>query len=206
MSFISSLIFFIYWCKTQRERERERERERSICRYTYLCIHWFLLVCALPEIKHVTLMYQDDALTNWATWHLLFNFFEAVKKLFSNIHFCSKTCLLFKVYFSPLFLISQFFHPPPPLILHPLYFCISSLVIPLSTTFVNGHNSLLPVIYPWNREMNSLGLFSWLIWHYLVPLVSLTQRSGFLIICILHSVIQLLVVMGRGDWAPGSSK
>ena len=31
----------------ERERERERQAERDICCSTYLCIHWFILVCAL---------------------------------------------------------------------------------------------------------------------------------------------------------------
>ena len=46
----------------------EKETKTSICCSTYLCIHWLLLICALTEIEIATLTYQEDALTNWATW------------------------------------------------------------------------------------------------------------------------------------------
>ena len=49
-----------------REIERKKEGDTSIYCSTYLCIHWLILVCALTE--PTTVVYQGDALTNWATW------------------------------------------------------------------------------------------------------------------------------------------
>ena len=42
--------------------------ERESCYFTYLCIQWLLLVCFLTRIQLAILVYQDNALINWATW------------------------------------------------------------------------------------------------------------------------------------------
>ena len=47
------------------EREKERERERNINLLFHVFIHLFLYV-SWPGIKHATLVYRVDALTNWA--------------------------------------------------------------------------------------------------------------------------------------------
>ena len=53
-------LFFNYWFF--------RKRGTSICCFTYLCIHWLILICALTRDQtYITLAYQDNALTNWAT-------------------------------------------------------------------------------------------------------------------------------------------
>ena len=65
-------IVFIDWFlerrrEVGRERDRERERETSICCSTYLCIHWLILICPLTGTEPTTLVYQDNAPTNWTT-------------------------------------------------------------------------------------------------------------------------------------------
>ena len=42
--YLSLLLFIDFW---ERGGEKEREREILICFFTYLCIHWLLLLCAL---------------------------------------------------------------------------------------------------------------------------------------------------------------
>ena len=49
------------------ERDR-RHGEPSICCSIYSCTHWLILVCAPTGMEHASLAYQDDVLTNWATW------------------------------------------------------------------------------------------------------------------------------------------
>ena len=45
-----------------------RERGTLICCFTYLCIHWLLLPHKpWPGMESTSLVYQEDALTNWAT-------------------------------------------------------------------------------------------------------------------------------------------
>ena len=56
--------FFIDWLFW--EQESVCERETLICS-TYWCTHWLILVCALTGDRTHTLMFWDDALTNWAT-------------------------------------------------------------------------------------------------------------------------------------------
>ena len=60
--------FLIYWFL-------EKEGETSICCFTYICIHWLILVSALTWDWTHNLGYGDDALTNSATqpgWFLPF--------------------------------------------------------------------------------------------------------------------------------------
>ena len=42
------------------------ERERLICRFTYLCIHWLILLCALIRDRTCNLGVLEDTPTNWA--------------------------------------------------------------------------------------------------------------------------------------------
>ena len=56
---------------------KKRERETLICCYTYLCIHWLIFVCALAKrMGQATLVYQNNTLTNWATWPGLGHFLK----------------------------------------------------------------------------------------------------------------------------------
>ena len=52
-NFISIYIFNFYLLILERERERERkgarERETLICCFTYLFIHWLILICTLTR-------------------------------------------------------------------------------------------------------------------------------------------------------------
>ena len=85
------LLFFIYWLIF----DRERERRDIFCFFTYLYIHWLLLVFLYVtwlEIEPTILAYQDDALTNWATWPRPSNIFSA------SFSFC--TSLGFQLYTS----------------------------------------------------------------------------------------------------------
>ena len=47
--------------------DRERENHRFAVTLIYVFIGWFLYV-TWPGIEWVTLVYQDDILTKWATW------------------------------------------------------------------------------------------------------------------------------------------
>ena len=49
--------------------------ETLICCSTYLCIHWLLLEMPSLDIKLATLVYRDNALTNWSTQPGLINNF-----------------------------------------------------------------------------------------------------------------------------------
>ena len=48
-------------------RESERGKKTSVCCFTYLCIHWLILVTCPDQDWPATLVNWDDALTNWAT-------------------------------------------------------------------------------------------------------------------------------------------
>ena len=70
---------FIYWFERERKGEGEAGWEGGgrgrdwltdclICCFTYLYIHWLILLCAPTRIKPTTLVHWDNTLTNWATW------------------------------------------------------------------------------------------------------------------------------------------
>lgn len=116
--------------------------------------------------------------------HLLFSFHEDVKKLFSNIP-CFKTCLLFKVYLS-FFLISQLFPP------HSFCFCIYSTRISSVCHFCEWVQFFLACYFSMNRgdEFSRTIFGSSGTVRFLLSVFN--TESWILMICVLHSDIQLL--------------
>ena len=78
--------FKFYLLILERERGRRRKKKTSVYRFTNLCIHWLILVCALtgnwtcdPRI------YKTDALPNWVPWPGLSHL---------SVQVCSLPCLI----------------------------------------------------------------------------------------------------------------
>lgn len=130
--------------------------------------------------------------------HLLFNVFWGCK-LFSSILLCFETCLLYKAYFSPLFWY------------HSAFFFLLFLSILFIFAQVPWWYS--PVLLLWMGWILSCLLFTCeqgrciLLDYLLQPFGSISffpsvfnTEGWILMICILCSVIQLLVMVGRGHW------